>query len=224
MYLKNFRSIFVQLSILHNFLNSFIVSTSAGAIVMILCTFAAYGFSKMPFPGSRSLFFLIIALMMVPSTVLMIPTFQIYAKLRLVDNYIGLITGYTVICLPYSLYLLKSNFDGIPDELIAAARIDGAGFLRIVRNVVVPMGVPALITVALINFLWTWNEVIMALLLQPSEEYKTVSAMLATVMGRYATNIPVYLTGLFASSIPLIILYVTLQRQLVQGLTMGALK
>lgn len=223
-YIKNYYKMFKIYNIFTNYRNSFICSFFSVSLTSLLASLSAYVFSKVPFKGSKIIFIFIVSLMMISGQVLIIPMYLLFSNLNLVNNYLSLIIAYTVLLSPYSIYLLTANFSGIPNEILQAAKIDGASFFRIYWSVVMPMGITAVTTVTILNFIWSWNEILLALLMLPRTNLKTLSAALATIIGKYVWDVPLLMTGLFLSIIPIMIIYLILQRYLVQGLTMGAIK
>ncbi len=223
-FLKNYINMFISFRVLLHLKNSLLVNLAAMILTTGLGSLSAYAFAKSPFRGSRSLFLGVIAMMMVPAQVLLIPTYQIFSKLNLINHFVSLILMYTVLGLPYTIFLLKASFTAVPDEVLQAAKIDGASYLRVFTDIMLPMGKTAILTVTLLNFIWCWNELLLGLMYLSKEEMKTMSAAVATIVGRFTTNIPYLMTGLFLNLVPVIILYLIFQEHLVQGLTMGAIK
>jgi ABC-type glycerol-3-phosphate transport system permease component len=167
---------------------------------------------------------LLIALMVVPPIVLVIPLFQLVVDLGQVSTYRSVIAIYTGILLPFSTFLLVSFFRTTPRELLEAARIDGAGHWRIWRSIVLPLAIPALVTVATVQALWVWNEVLIAVVFLQSEELRTLMVGITLFQSRFTLNIPLVMAGMVWATIPMVALYLLGQRFFIRGLTAGAVK
>ena len=136
-----------------------------------------------------------------------------------------MIAIYAGLTMPFSIYLLTSFFRTLPGELFDAALVDGAGHLRVLRTVVLPLSAPALVTLVVVNSLWVWNELLIALVFLPEDDLKTLMVGLTTVLqGRFSLNVPVLMAGMVLASAPMLLLYFAGQRFFIRGLTAGALK
>jgi ABC-type glycerol-3-phosphate transport system permease component len=203
------------------FLNSLFVTTVTVAIVLVLGALAGYALAKLPVPGSRFITATFVSVMLIPAPVLIIPIYLLLARLDLVGSYPGLILVYVATGLPFSTFFLTITFRSIPDEVIEAARIDGAGFFRAMWSIITPMGAGGIATLAVLQFLGVWNELIFALILIPDQASRLLTPTLANIGERFVTDQPVVSAGLFISaSIPLLLLALT-SRYIVQGLHAG---
>lgn len=203
------------------FLNSMFVSSTAVAIVLVLASLAGYALAKLPVPGSRFITATFVSVMLIPGPVLIIPIYLMLARLDLVGNYVGLILVYVATGLPFATFFLTLSFRGIPDEVIEAARIDGAGFFRILRSIIAPMGASGIATLAVLQFLGVWNELIFAFILIPNESMRLLTPQLAGIGERFLTDQPLVSAGLFiTASVPLLLLAFA-SRYIMQGLQVG---
>lgn len=221
---NNFKVMFSQFNILHYFSNSFIVAAGVVVFVTILSVLAGYGFSKLPFKGSETVYLIMILTMMVPAQVTVIPMYTLFAKLHLNNTFRGIILCYLATALPSAILLLTANFRGIPNELLESASIDGCNYFQKVKNIIIPLGKTAIILNAIFNFVWTWNDLFMPTILLQKNEVKTVMVALSTLVTRYAKEPTLQLTGLFLCAFPTLIVYCFCQKYIVKGVAMGSLK
>ena len=205
-------------------LNSLLISGVSVLVTLALASLAAYAFSRMPFPGRGVSFTLMISLMVVPPIVMMIPLFELMSDLNMVNTYQAVIVIYAGLMLPFSIYLLTSFFNTIPRELLEAGSIDGAGHLRTLISIVMPLAVPALVTLGIVNLLWAWNELLIALVLLQDDSMKTLMVGITIFQSHNNLNVPVTMAGLLIATLPIVVVYLAGQRFFVQGLAAGAVK
>lgn len=218
---ENYIRLADQYGILQAFFNSVLVSSVAVAVILVLASLAGYALAKLPVPGTKFITATFVSVMLIPGPVLIIPIYVMLARLELVGSYAGLILVYIATGLPFATFFLTLSFRGIPDEVIEAARIDGAGFFRIMWSIVRPMGSSGLATLAVLQFLGTWNELIFAYILIPKESMRLLTPQLATIGERFLTDQPLVSAGLFiTASVPLILLAFA-SKYIMQGLQVG---
>jgi ABC-type glycerol-3-phosphate transport system permease component len=162
--------------------------------------------------------------MVVPPIVMLIPLFELMADLNLVNTYESVIVIYAGLMLPFSIYLLTSFFNTIPRELLEAGSIDGAGHFRALISIVLPLALPALVTLSIVNVLWAWNELLIALVLLQDDSMKTLMVGITIFQSHNNLNVPVTMAGLLIATVPIVALYLGGQRFFVQGLAAGAVK
>jgi raffinose/stachyose/melibiose transport system permease protein len=204
--------------------NSALFTVTSVALSTLIAALAAYPLALMRWRPGPFVLSLLIALMVVPPIVLVIPLFQLVVDLGQVSTYRSVIAIYTGILLPFSTFLLVSFFRTTPRELLEAARIDGAGHWRIWRSIVIPLAIPALVTVATVQALWVWNEVLIAVVFLQSEELRTLMVGITLFQSRFTLNIPLVMAGMVWATIPMVALYLLGQRFFIRGLTAGAVK
>jgi raffinose/stachyose/melibiose transport system permease protein len=204
--------------------NSALFTVTSVALSTLIAALAAYPLALMRWRPGPVVLSLLIALMVVPPIVLVIPLFQLVVDLGQVSTYRSVIAIYTGILLPFSTFLLVSFFRTTPRELLEAARIDGAGHWRIWRSIVIPLAIPALVTVATVQALWVWNEVLIAVVFLQSEELRTLMVGITLFQSRFTLNIPLVMAGMVWATIPMVALYLLGQRFFIRGLTAGAVK
>lgn len=209
---------------LRYFRNSLIVSVSTTVLGLAVAIPAAYAFSRFRFPGRRLIFFAVLARNMFPVVVFLIPLFILMRHLHLVNTWGSLILTYLTFGLPLSIWLLKGFYDNIPEELERAARIDGATRFQAFWRVVMPLSSPGIIATAIFSFIQAWNEYTYALTFLNSESKMTLPVGLQRFFTAYSTNWPGLMAAAFIMSVPVVVMFLVLQRYFVQALTEGAVK
>ena len=204
--------------------NSFVVTAASVLTSTALAALAAYPLSLMRWPSGRLVLGLLIALLVVPPIVLVIPLFQMVVDVNQLNTYHAVIVIYTGIMLPFSTFLLTSFFATISRPLLEAARIDGAGTWRIFWEIVLPLSGPALITVVIVQALWVWNEVLIAVIFLQSQNLRTLMVGLTLFNSRYRLDVPVVMAGMLWATLPMLALYLLGQRFFIRGLTAGGVK
>ena len=204
--------------------NSAVLTLGAVVFSTAVAAFAAFAIARMRFRGRDVLLTVNVALLVVPPVVMLIPLFVLFTQLSLVSTYQGAILIYAGLVTPFSVYMLANFFRSIPNELIESAVTDGASNLRILGRIVLPLSVPALVTLVLVNSLFVWNELLIALVFLPSDELKTLMVGLTVFRSRFNLDVPVTMAGMVLSSLPMVVLYLFGQRFFIRGLTAGAVK
>lgn len=203
------------------FLNSLFVTSVAVVIQLTLAILAGYALAKLPVPGAKYITTTFVSVMLIPAPVLIIPVYLMLARLDLVGGYAGLILVYVATGLPFATFFLTVTFRAIPQEVIEAARIDGAGFFRTVWSIIRPMGASGIATVTVLQFLGAWNELIWAVILIQNDSMELLTPTLADIGSRFLTDQPLVSAGLFISaSVPLVLLGFA-SRYIMQGLAVG---
>jgi multiple sugar transport system permease protein len=218
----NFQQAWQQSPFAHWLLNSGIVSVTCVISNLVLCTLAGYAFARLRFAGSRIAFVAILATLMVPFQVVMIPTLLIVKHLGLVDTLPALIAPNLVT--PFGIYLLRQFFLGLPIELEEAALIDGAGRIRLLTRILLPLMGPPLSTVAVLTFLSVWNDFLWPLVVTSSPQTMTVQLGLATFQSAHFTNWPVLMAGTLMSQLPVLALFLLGQRYFVSSIATTGIK
>jgi multiple sugar transport system permease protein len=219
---SNFQQAWQQSPFAHWLVNSAIVSVTCVISNLVLCTLAGYAFARIRFAGSRIAFVAILATLMVPFQVVMIPTLLIVKHLGLVDTLPALIAPNLVT--PFGIYLLRQFFLGLPIELEEAALIDGAGRLRLLTRILLPLMGPPLSTVAVLTFLSVWNDFLWPLVVTSSPQTMTVQLGLATFQSAHFTNWPVLMAGTLMSQLPVLVLFLIGQRYFVSSIATTGIK
>jgi multiple sugar transport system permease protein len=204
------------------FFNSVVVTLGAVALLLTVSSLAGFALACLRFPFRRLIFIVILAALMIPVQVVLVPFYKTIIGLGLLNSRAGLIVSYTAFFLPFSVYLMTAFYSGLPRELIEAARIDGARLGQVWWHVMLPMGKPALITLAILNTLYCWNDILISLLVLQKD--RTLMVGIAALKGEYTTNIPLLTAGIVLAALPIVVLYVVFQRRIVTGIAVGAVK
>jgi ABC-type glycerol-3-phosphate transport system permease component len=205
-------------------LNSVIVTVGSVGVTTVVAALGAYALALMRWRIAGAVTAGLIALMVIPPIVLVVPLFQLVVNLHQIYTFRAAIVIYAGLMLPFSTFLLASYFATIPRSLIEAARIDGAGHLRILRSVVLPLSMPALVTDAVVQALWVWGELLIAILFLQPNNLRTLMVGITTYTSRYRFDVPSTMAALLLATVPMVALFVAGQRFFVRGLTAGGVK
>jgi alpha-glucoside transport system permease protein len=220
--LDNYREIFDNEAITSAIMTTVWVSLGATILPIFVAALAAYAFAWLEFPGRDWLFLIVVGLLVVPIQMALIPIFSLYNDLRLFDTVLGLILFHTAFGLPFAIFLLRNFFIGIPRDLLEAARIDGASEVRIFLRLILPLGLPAIASLAIFQFLWVWNDLLVALTF--ARETQPITVAIFSQMRQFSGNIEIIAPAAFISlAIPLVVFF-AFQRYFVQGLLAGSVK
>jgi alpha-glucoside transport system permease protein len=218
----NYRDIFENEAITSAIFTTLWVSLGGTILPIVVAAFAAYAFAWLEFPGRDWLFLIVVALLVVPIQMALIPIFSLYNDLGLFDTVAGLVLFHTAFGLPFAIFLLRNFFIGIPRDLLEAARIDGASELRIFTRLILPLGLPAIASLAIFQFLWVWNDLLVALVFARNTQPITVAIF--SQLRQFSANIELIAPAAFVSlAIPLVVFF-AFQRYFVQGLLAGSVK
>ena len=224
LHLDNFNIALAGGKFFRRFANSTILAVGSVALSSFLACLAAYAFARMKFRGKRFLFNLILSLMVIPPVVMIVPMFVTMVRWQLVNTYQGTILIYTGLLMPFSIYLMTNFFQTIPHEIIEAARMDGCSTLGVFWRIMLPLSGPALVTLVVVNALWVWNELLIALVFLQKDDLKTLMVGISALRSRNYTNIPATMAGLVIATIPIVVVYIFGQRYFIRGMTSGAVK
>lgn len=205
-------------------LNTVTICAVAVALTVTIAAFAAWGFANYAFRGRDLVLAGVVSLTVVPPVVLLIPLFTMGSRLGLISTFRFVVLAYVGLMLPFSIFMLASFFRSIPKSLVEAARMDGAGEVWTFWHVVVPLSKSSLGTISVINLLWAWNELLLALVLLQDQDKKTLMVGIASLQGRFSLDIPTLMASMTIVVVPLVVAYLVSQRWLIAGLTAGALK
>jgi ABC-type glycerol-3-phosphate transport system permease component len=219
--LSSWQLLFRSEPILRELFNSLIVSAGAVFCVVIISTAAGFALAKIRFRFRTVVFLAIVSCMFVPLPSIIIPEFINVAKLGLLQTYWGAIIVYAALGLPFSIFLMTTYFRGIPDELIEAASVDGVPFTKMWWSLGIPLARPAIFTVAVLQFIQIWNDLLVGLLFLENTDDRTVTVGLALLSSGRVASVPVLMAGAVMSVIPPIVVYVLFQKYLVRGITTG---
>jgi alpha-glucoside transport system permease protein len=219
---ENYRQIFNNPDITHSIVTTIEIAVGGTVLPIIIAAMAGYAFAWLDFPGRDWLFIVVIGLLVVPLQMALIPIFSLYNHTGLFDTVIGLILFHTAFGLPFAIFLLRNFFVGIPKDVLESARIDGSSEVRIFLRLILPLGLPAIASLAIFQFLWTWNDVLVALTFGQNTQPITVAIF--SQLRQFGSNIELIAPASFVSfAIPMAVFF-AFQRFFVQGLLAGSVK
>ena len=221
---SNFKDVFVKGNLPIWSVNSVVITISSVLLALIFAIMFSYILSRYKFKFNRVILNVAISLMVIPPAIMIVPLFIFMANLGLINNYFGIIIIYTGLILPFSIYLLTSFFKSIPQALIDSAFIDGCSSFGILTRIIIPLSLPAILTLIVVNSLWVWNELLLAIIFLQKDSLKTLMVGLATYKSRYVINIPFTMMASLVVTIPMITLYLFGQKYFVRGFYAGAIK
>ncbi len=205
-------------------INSLIVTIASLVVSTLVSALAAYALARFRFTGRNLYFNSMIALMVIPPAVLILPLFVLMVNIGLVNTLPSVIIIYSGLLIPFSVYLLVSFFRSLPPELFDAAAIDGCSNLDTFWRITIPLSTPAIVTLVVVNALFVWNELFIALVFLQDERVKTLMPGLTLFKGHFTVNEPLVMAGTLIATIPMILLYLFGQRLFVEGMVAGAVK
>ncbi|MBD0423231.1 carbohydrate ABC transporter permease [Streptomyces sp. TRM S81-3] len=203
--------------------NTVLITVPATVLVVVIGSLAGYAFAWMEFPGRDWWFLGVVGLLVVPVQVALIPIAELFGEIGLFGSILGVILFHVGFGLPFAVFLLRNFFAEIPRELLEAARLDGAGELRLFARVVMPLGGPAIASLGIFQFLWVWNDMLVALIFSDSGS-QPITVALQTQVRQFGNNIDVLAPGAFISMVIPLAVFFAFQRQFVSGVMAGAVK
>jgi alpha-glucoside transport system permease protein len=221
---ENYAAVLGAQGMLGAFVNNLIISIPSTLIPLTIASMAAYAFSWVKFPFRDSLFLIVVALLMVPAQVAFIPLLNIFKPLGWTQGYIAIWLVHTAFALPFGIFLLRNFFITLPRDLIEAARIDGSTDIGIFRTIVVPLSVPAIAAYGIFQFLWVWNDLLMALVFVQKGENFPMTRAIQNLLSQYGTEWNLLAAGAFLLMVVPLLVFFSLQRYFVQGLLAGSVK
>jgi alpha-glucoside transport system permease protein len=218
----SYRKIFENETITHSLLTTFYIALGGTLLPIFVAALAGYAFAWLDFPGRDWLFLVVIALLVVPLQMALIPMFRLYNDLGIYDTILGLVLFHTAFGLPFAIFLLRNFFIGIPKDVLESARIDGASEVRIFLRLILPLGLPAIASLAIFQFLWVWNDLLVALVF--ARDTKPITIAIFNQLSEFGQSVELIAPASFISlAIPLTVFF-AFQRYFVQGLLAGSVK
>ena len=218
--LQNFESLFQRRDLFRWTLNSVIVAGTVTLTQIFLCAMAGYAIAKKRFPGSKLFFWIYISSMMIPKQVTIVPLYIMVANFGMVDSYAGLILP--SIAAPFGVFLMRQFMLSLPNEIIDAARIDGAGEFKTFWTIILPMSKPALAVLGIFTFVGEWNSFLWPLIVTQSSKMKTLQAGLALIQEEVPMEYAYLMAGATFAAVPMIIVFLSFQKYFLRGVTVGA--
>jgi alpha-glucoside transport system permease protein len=223
--LQNYVEVLTQEALGQSFLNSLIIAVPATVIPIIVAALAAYAFAWMRFPGRDYLFLAVVGLLVVPVQMTLIPVLGLFTDLGLTGTFPAIWLAHTAYGLPFAVFLLRNFFGALPRELFEAAYLDGASDLTVFLRIVLPLSVPALAALAIFQFMWVWNDLLVALVyLSNAPDRAPMTLTIANLVGRFASQQHLLTAAAFISMLLPLVIFFSLQRYFVQGILAGSVK
>jgi ABC-type glycerol-3-phosphate transport system permease component len=222
--LSNWTGIFTNLPILSGMKNSAILAAGSSVLSVAVTSIAGFAFAKLPFRGSRAVLVVIIATLTLPLISAIVPEYFDFARFGLIGTYLPAILVYSAFNAAFAVIFFTNYFLSVPDAFIENAVTEGAGYLKILWRIILPMAVPALVTIGVLDFLLVWNDLLVALLFLPQPDHQTASVLLATINAGRRLHTPAVLAGALLSLVPNFIVFLAGQRYLMLGYSLGVEK
>ena len=226
--IDNYRQVLEAQGMLQAFVNTVFIAVPSTLLPLLICSLAAYAFSWIRFPFRDTLFLIVIAFLLVPVQVAFIPLLTMFRDvipdLQLTRNYGGVWLAHTAFALPFGIFLLRNFFITLPPDMIEAARMDGAGDAKIFRQIIIPVSVPAIAAYGIFQFLWVWNDLLMALVFVQDSSKFPMTRAIQNLLSQYGTEWHLLAAGAFLLMIVPLAVFFSLQRYFVQGLLAGSIK
>ncbi|WP_328721396.1 carbohydrate ABC transporter permease [Streptomyces sp. NBC_00247] len=221
--LDNYQHLLSNPAITDSLLSTVMITVPSTVLVVVIGSFAGYAFAWMDFPGRDWWFLVVVGLLVVPVQVALIPVSKLFGTLGIFETTLGVVLFHTAFGLPFAIFLLRNFFAEIPRELLEAARLDGAGEIRLFTRVVMPLGGPAIASLGIFQFLWVWNDMLVALIFADSGS-PPITVALQQQVRQFGNNIDVLAPGAFVSMVIPLAVFFAFQRQFVSGVMAGAVK
>jgi len=219
---SNYSSVIHNHSITHSLVTTAEIAVGNTLIVIIVGALAGYAFAWLDFPGRDWIFIVVIGLLVVPLQMALIPMFKLYDKLGIFDTVLSIVLFHAAFGLPFAIFLLRNFFVGIPKDILESARIDGASEIRIFLRLILPLGLPAIASLAIFQFLWTWNDLIVALTF--GQTVQPITVAIFSNLRQFGANIDLIAPASFISLLIPLAVFFAFQRYFVQGLLAGSVK
>ncbi|MDQ3953999.1 MAG: carbohydrate ABC transporter permease [Actinomycetota bacterium] len=221
--LEPYKELLTDESLIGAFWNTVKIAVPSSILVVLIAAGAAYAFSWIDFKGREPLFLLVIALLVVPLQMALIPAARLFNSFGIFGTVWAAVIFHVAFGLPFAIFLLRNFFIGIPKDLLEAARIDGASELQIFRKIMLPLGMPAIASLFIFQFLWTWNDLLVALTFAPGES-APLTVYIQSQMRQFGANLDIIAPGAFLTMVVPLIVFFSFQRYFVQGVLAGSVK
>jgi alpha-glucoside transport system permease protein len=219
----NYRNLLDNPDMVDAFWNTVFITVPTVVILTVIAALAAYAFAWIEFPGRDALFLVVVGLLVVPIQVGLIPVARLFGDIGIYGDLLGIILFHVAFGLPFAVFLLRNFFAGIPRDLLEAARMDGAGELTVFARVVLPLGMPAIASLAIFQFLWVWNDLLVALVFS-SPENRPLTLAIQNQTRQFGASIDIISSGAFLSMVVPLIVFFAFQRYFVRGVLAGSVK
>ncbi|WP_434404087.1 carbohydrate ABC transporter permease [Streptomyces sp. NBC_01353] len=220
---ENYSALLANDTITGSLVSTVLITVPATVLVVVIGSLAGYAFAWLDFPGRDWWFLVVVVLLVVPVQVALVPVSKLFGTIGIFETTLGVVLFHTAFGLPFAIFLLRNFFAEIPRELLEAARLDGAGEIRLFTRVVMPLGGPAIASLGIFQFLWVWNDMLVALIFADSES-PPITVALQQQVRQFGNNIDVLAPGAFVSMVIPLAVFFAFQRQFVSGVMAGAVK
>ena len=222
--IDNYREVLARIELPQLLLNSAIATLGGVLLTVGIGFLAAFAITSIEFPGAKLILILIIATLAIPSQAIIFPLFEVMRILDFTGEYQGLILSYASFGLPLCVYLLAAYMQSLPTDIVDAARVDGAGHLRIMAHIMFPIAMPAVAELVILNFVWMWNDLLLPLVIMGGSGKTTLMVGVARLSGQYDISVPLISAGLVIALVPVLLVYLVFQRMIIGGAMAGAIK
>ena len=222
--LSSWRQLFATLPVGRELLSSAIVTVGAIAVILAVSTTAGYALGVLRYRFSTVVFLLVISAMMVPMQSMILPEYVNLSRIGFINHYYGAILVYAALGTPFSTFLMTTYFRRMPEDVVEASLIDGLGYGKIFLRMMLPLALPAIFTVTVLQFIQIWDDLLVGLLFLQTPNLRPITVGLATIPSQHLLDVPVLMAGSLMSALPAIVVYLVFQRYLITGLTMGMSK
>jgi ABC-type glycerol-3-phosphate transport system permease component len=219
--LDSWNTLFTSIPVGQQLGNSLIVALGALIIIVAVSSAAGFAFAKLTFRGSTVFLLGIVAAMMIPLQSIIIPEYVNLAQLGLLSDRLGAVLVYAAVGIPFATFLMTTYYRGLPDDIIEAAVIDGLSYRGVFFRLGLPLAMPAIVTVIVLQFVQIWGDLLIGLLFLQNTDQRTITVGLGVLSSGRTTDIPVLMAGALVSAVPAVIVYLVFQRFLIRGLTAG---
>ncbi|GEB52352.1 MULTISPECIES: carbohydrate ABC transporter permease [Streptomyces] len=219
---SNYAKVFSAVPFDQQFLNTLLMTVARTGAQLVLCSMAAYAFARIRFPGRGPLFLAFLAVLMVPGELFLLPQYQIMQNLGWLDSLQALVVPGMFSA--FGTFLLRQFFLGLPEELEEAARLDGANPFTVYWRIALPLARPGLLALGILTFLWSWNDLMWPLVVNTDPEKVPLSVGLASLQGAHLTEYPVLMAGALLATLPVIVVFMLMQRHFIQGIAFSGMK
>jgi alpha-glucoside transport system permease protein len=219
----NYKELLSNDTVTSSLVNTALITVPATLLVVVIGALAGYAFAWMEFPGRDWLFLVVVGLLVVPVQIALIPVAKLFGEIGIFGDIIGVVLFHVGFGLPFAVFLLRNFFAEIPRELLEAARLDGAGELRLFATVIMPLGGPAIASLGIFQFLWVWNDMLVALIFSNTGS-QPITVALQQQVRQFGNNIEILAPGAFVSMVIPLVVFFAFQRQFVSGVMAGAVK
>ncbi len=222
---QNYTDVLTQEGLGQSFINSLVIAVPSTVIPLIVAALAAYAFAWMRFPGRDALFLMTVGLLVVPLQMTLIPVLRLFSGLHIAGTFPAIWLAHTAYGLPFAVFLLRNFIGALPRDLFEAAILDGASDLRVFFRIVLPLSIPALAALAIFQFMWVWNDLLVALVyLSSAPDKAPVTLTIANLVGRFAADQHLLTSAAFLSMVLPLVIFFALQRYFIQGILAGSVK